>query len=106
MRSILTSIGLCLFWIAWAPCALIKDAVQLLYIPFDTQRLVNTYIQSIRNAQALGPVWTPVPPQTPEPPKQTGHRVIGFTGRPPEQPGDINGPVCTKRDRSSTYIKE
>ena len=91
MKSILTSILLGLFWIVWFPCALFKDAVQLFYVPFDTQRLVNTYIQTIRNAQQLGDIWGPVPTQQPQ---QTGFRKIGFEGKPPEQPHEICGPVC------------
>lgn len=93
MRTTFTSILLGLFWIVWAPCAFIKDAVALLAVPFDTQRLVNTYIQTIRNAQALGNIWDPVQ-QTPIQQVQPGFRKIGFEGAPPHQPDQISGPVC------------
>lgn len=91
VKSILTSIGMCLFWVVWAPCAFIKDLCALVAVPFDTQRLINTYIQTIRNAQSIGSVWTP---PKPAPQQQTGLRKIGFEGAPPQQPGDISGPVC------------
>lgn len=92
MKSLFTTILLCLFWIIWAPCALFKDAIQLLYVPFDTQRLVNTYIQTIRNSQQLRSIWKPAPPQQPQ--QQTGLRKIGFEGAPPIQPSKLSGPIC------------
>lgn len=73
------------------PAAFMKDLCALIYVPFDTQRLANTYVQSIRNVQALGSVWTPVQPQ---PQQQPGFRKIGFDGAPPTQPGEISGPIC------------
>lgn len=91
-KSILTSIGMCLFWVVWAPCAFIKDLCALVAVPFDTQRLINTYLQTIRNAQNLGAVWTPVKPTQPQQP--SGFRKIGFEGAPPNQPHQISGPVC------------
>lgn len=88
-RSIFTSIGVCLFWIVWAPCAFIKDALQLLFVPFDTQRLVNTYIQTIHNARAIGSVWDPTSDQPEQP--QPEFRKIGFEGIPdPEPTNPIN----------------
>ena len=75
------------------PCALLKDAVQLIYVPFDTQRLINTYIQTIRNAQQLGNIWEPIP-APPTQPQQPGVRKIGFEGKPPTQPGQLSGPIC------------
>lgn len=73
-------LGLCLYWLIWAPLALLKDVAGLLMVPFDTQRCINTYVQTIRNAQALMGLSEP-PTQTQSP--QQGFRQIGFIPSPP-----------------------
>lgn len=90
MKSLLTSAGLVLFYPIWLICALLSDICGLLCTPFDTQRLINTYIQTIRNGQQLGAIWDPIPKQ----PQPQNIRKIGFEGKPPEQPAEILGPVC------------
>ena len=63
---VLYVIGICLYWLCWAPLALLKDAASLLMVPFDTQRCINTYVQMIRNAQALTGIGDTPTPQQPQ----------------------------------------
>lgn len=77
LSQIATAIAVFLFWLVWMPCAFIKDLAELIYVPFDSQRCVNTYIQTLRNLQTLVSVWTPIPPE-PKKEEQQGFRVMGF----------------------------
>ena len=63
---VLYVIGISLYWLCWAPLALLKDVAQLVAVPFDTQRCINTYVQMIRNAQALTGIGEPPAPQQPQ----------------------------------------
>ena len=92
MKSVLTSLGLIIFYPIWLICALASDIVALLTVPCDSQRFVNTYIQTIRNAQSLGKIWDPVEPE--EQPSQSEVQKIGFTYH--EEDAEIYGPVCKK----------
>lgn len=80
----LYNLGLVLYWLVWVPLALIKDVVQILYVPFDSQRCVGSYIQTIKNIHALADMnYRPQPTQQ-TPPLQQGFRTIGYCPAPPQ----------------------
>lgn len=79
--KILYTLGIGLYWLVWAPLALLKDAAGLVAVPFDTQRCINTYVQMIRNAQAFMHLNEPPNPEQPQP--QQGFRQIGYIPQPP-----------------------
>ena len=83
---ILYMLGIGLYWLVWAPLAMLKDAAGLVAVPFDTQRCINTYIQMIRNAQAL--MHLNEPPKSTQP-QQQGFRRIGYI---PQPPGTLKNP--------------
>jgi hypothetical protein len=74
--QILTALVVILFYIVWVPCALFKDLIQLFYVPCDMQRMVNTFIATVRNLQALSEVWVPTKTEQTQPPARK--QVIGF----------------------------
>lgn len=85
--KLLYVLGIGLYWLVWAPLAFLKDAAGLIAVPFDTQRCINTYIQTIRNAQALMHLnESPKPTQSQQ---QQGFRQIGYI---PQPPGTLKNP--------------
>ena len=84
---ILYMLGVGLYWLVWTPLAMLKDAAGLVAVPFDTQRCVNTYIQMIRNAQALMHPNEPLNQEQPQ--QQQGFRQIGYI---PQPPGTLENP--------------
>lgn len=70
--NILTFIGFLIFWPVWVVCALAKDVVSLLYVPFSVQRAVNTYGALIHNAQAIVHITDVAEPEE--------KKQIGFSG--------------------------
>lgn len=79
--KLLYALGIGLYWLIWAPLAFLKDAAGLIAVPFDTQRCINTYVQMIRNAQAL--MHLNEPPKPAQPQQQQGFRQIGYIPHPP-----------------------
>lgn len=99
MKTVLTSIYAGLFYIVWLPCAIIKDLVQILYIPFHTQRFVNAFVAFNHNAQNIVDYIEPSKPM--EPPQPEPQRTqIGFRtfAQPcissPPNPTNPHSPVC------------
>lgn len=58
MKAILTAFGAVIFYIFWMPCAVLRDLVNTLYTPFDSERLMRTYLQTIKNARQIQDIWT------------------------------------------------
>lgn len=94
MKAILTALGAVIFYIFWMPCAVLRDLVNTLYTPFDSERLMRTYLQTIKNARQIQDIWTidlEEPSTTPE-----EKQPIGFTAYPPvvlQNPADPEAPV-------------
>lgn len=76
MTPILHSICLCLFWLCWAPLAILKDLVLLLYVPFDSQRLVNCYVAINKNSAAVQSALHPQAQPEPEPERHVGFKTF------------------------------
>lgn len=80
-RSFYT-LGLILFWPIWSALAITKDLLEILYVPFDSQRGLDTYITMVKIAKQLGQLQDYQPDtQQPEPEEPTQKPVrnpIGF----------------------------
>lgn len=84
---ILYTIGIGLYWLVWAPIAVLSDLVDVITVPFDTQRCINTYVQMMKNAKALMHINESAPEQ---PKPQQGFRTIGYVPPPPHNLSNPN----------------
>lgn len=88
---------MCLYYIFWAPIALLKDISQLLYVPFDTQRFVDSYANAFHNLAKITGVLNGTV-QT-EQPQESTVRTIGFNLVDSEEASEVHemdGIVCKR----------
>lgn len=80
IKTICSAIALGLFYICWVPAAIIKDIISILYVPFSTQRLMNSFNGLVYNSKVAATVWGSGPEQQtqqqPEPKKPVGFRIV------------------------------
>lgn len=84
---ILYTIGIGLYWLVWAPIAMLRDLVDVITVPFDTQRCINTYVQMVKNAKALRHINESAPEQSNP---QQGVQTIGYIPSPPHNLSNPN----------------
>ena len=84
---ILYALGICLYWLVWAPIATLRDLVYVITVPFDTQRCINTYVQMMNNAKVLMHINESAPEQ---PTTQQGVQTIGYIPSPPHNLSNPN----------------
>ena len=86
-----------LFYIFYLPVVVIKDLVDVLYAPFDTNRFVNAYVALFGNAKIASDSilnWKPGEHKEEEPKEE---QSIGFKVYPSNAPG-LPGPETEDYD--------
>lgn len=89
-----------LFYIFYLPVIIIKDLVDVLYAPFDTNRFVNAYVALFGNAKIASDSilnWKPGEHNTESQKEPNEEQSIGFKVYPSNAPG-LPGPEMEDYD--------
>lgn len=85
ISEILFTLYIAAYYILWLPCAVVKDLMTLVYIPFDVRRLYDSMAASRKNLRSAFDFFRDFKSEEPET-KNEEQKTVGFNVMPTVYP--------------------